>query len=82
MIRPGWAQDLSTILGAGLLVGGIVLWLEGRIATDDILAVAAAAGTLIGIPQHRPSATTNVSASGPLTITAPAVAVAATSEKP
>lgn len=47
-------QELSTILGAGLMGAAIVLWIHGRITIGELEAAATCAAIWIGIPQRAP----------------------------
>lgn len=54
MTLDDFRQDLSTILGMGLMAGAIVLWFERRITTADLSAAAAVAAFWVGTPQRQP----------------------------
>ena len=48
-----FTADLSTILGAAILVGALVGLLIGRITAETFAVVVPAAAVLIGVPQRQ-----------------------------
>lgn len=79
-LRDELAQDGTTIAGLTLLSGGIVGWLLGRVPLADLGVAVSMAVPLIAIQQRATSATTNVTAKGPLTVKADAAAIATSKE--
>ncbi|MGI4851609.1 MAG: hypothetical protein ACRYGR_06675 [Janthinobacterium lividum] len=59
----GIKADLTTILGAGLMAGAIVLWMLGRIALADLAGAATIAGFWIGLQEVRSPSTSNTTTS-------------------